>query len=107
MPERLSIASIGLRVGAFIMDLGLSYLLSFAIFGVLVVYHSGAITEAWRSRRGTSTCWAGWKGSSGFSTFPVLEGFGGASLGKWLVGLRVIRTDRGGPPGLRVAFCDS
>ena len=32
--------------------------------------------------------------------FAVLEGIGGASLGKWLAGLRVSRVDRGGPPGL-------
>ena len=32
--------------------------------------------------------------------FAVLEGTLGATLGKWLAGLRVSRVDRGGPPGL-------
>jgi hypothetical protein len=32
--------------------------------------------------------------------FAVLEGVAGASLGKWLAGLRVSRTGRGGPPGI-------
>lgn len=35
-----------------------------------------------------------------FLYFVGLEGLAGATLGKWLLGLRVIRTDGGGRPGL-------
>lgn len=35
-----------------------------------------------------------------FLYFVALEGLAGATLGKWLVGLRVIRADEGGQPGL-------
>ena len=100
VPDRLSIAGIGLRFGAYVADLGLAYLVTWAIIGLIMLYHQAQFMETLRflERNGEIIDWLErilWP-----VYFTLLEGIGGASLGKWLAGLRVNRVDRGGPPGL-------
>ena len=100
VPDRLSIAGIGLRVGAFAVDLGLAYLVSWAMFGLVVLYYRAQMMPTYRfyAQQGELLGWT--ERILWFLYFSILEGLGGASLGKWLAGLRVSRVDRGGPPGL-------
>jgi eukaryotic-like serine/threonine-protein kinase len=100
VPDRLSIAGIGLRVGAYVVDIALAYLVSWAIFGLILLYHQSQVMETLRFYELNSDV-LGWiERVLWFFYFVLLEGIGGASLGKWLAGLRVNRIDRGGPPGL-------
>jgi hypothetical protein len=99
VPDRLSIARIGLRVGAFAIDVCLSYLVSWAIFGVIILHHRAEIMPTLRFYEQNRYVLGWCERVFWFLYFAVLEGIGAASLGKWLVGLRVSRTDRGGPPG--------
>ncbi len=100
VPDRLSIASIGLRFGAYLVDIGLAYLVGWAIFGLIMLYHQGQLMESLRFQELTKEI-IGWlERTLWLLYFVLLEGIGGASLGKWLTGLRVSRADRGGPPGL-------
>jgi hypothetical protein len=100
VPDRLSIAGIGLRVGAFAIDVCLSYLVSWAIFGLVILYHRAEIMETFRFYEEHQYALGWCELVFWFFYFAVLEGIGAASLGKWLAGLRVSRTGRGGPPGL-------
>ena len=100
VPDRLSIAGIGLRVGAYLIDLCLWYLVSNAILGVILLYHQAQLMEAYRFHYRNSDVLRWFERILWLLYFALLEGIGGASLGKWLVGLRVSRSDRGGPPGL-------
>ncbi len=45
VPDRLSIAGIGLRLGAYLADLGLAYLVTWAIFGLIMLYHRTQLME--------------------------------------------------------------
>ena len=47
-PGRLSIAGIGRRVGAFVMDVGLAYFVTWAIFGLVMLLHRTRFMEAFR-----------------------------------------------------------
>jgi hypothetical protein len=100
VPDRLSIASIGLRVAAFVIDLGVSHLLSWAILGGVFLYHRGDMMSAaeFQYRHHELVGWV--ERGLWFFYFSVLEGMTGASVGKWMVGLRVSRVSQGGPPGL-------
>jgi uncharacterized RDD family membrane protein YckC len=100
MPGGLSIAGIGRRVGAFALDLGLSYLVTWAIIGLVLLYHRTQLMEAFRFYEQYDH-YIGWAESILWVTyFTILEGVAGASLGKWMAGLRVARAGRGGPPRL-------
>lgn len=100
VPERVNIAAIGLRVGAYLLDLSLFYMASWAFFAVVLLAFRGRIFDAiaffdnhaWLIQTGETAAWV--------SYFTVAEGWLGASLGKWVVGLRVARADGGSPPGL-------
>jgi eukaryotic-like serine/threonine-protein kinase len=100
VPDRLSIAGIGLRLGAYLVDLGLAFLVNWAIFGLIMLYHQSQFLETMRFQERNREV-IGWlERTLWLLYFVFLEGIGGASLGKWLAGLRVNRVDRGGPPGL-------
>jgi eukaryotic-like serine/threonine-protein kinase len=100
VPDRLSIAGIGLRLGAYVADLGLAYLVTWAIFGLIMLYHQAQFMETLRFQERNREI-IGWlERTLWLVYFILLEGIGGASLGKWLAGLRVNRVGRGGPPGL-------
>jgi eukaryotic-like serine/threonine-protein kinase len=98
--DRLSIAGIGLRAAAYACDLGLAYLLSWAIFGLVLLYHRSRAMQSLQflEHFGLFVIW--FERFVWVAYFALLEGAFGASLGKWLAGLRVSRVDRGGPPGL-------
>ncbi len=98
--ERWSIAGIGRRAGAYVLDLGMAYLLSWAIFGLVLLYHRTRAMQTLQflERFGLFVIW--FERCLWVAYFAVLEGALGATLGKWLAGLRVSRVDRGGPPGL-------
>jgi hypothetical protein len=100
VPDRLSIAGIGLRVAAYVTDLGFAYLLSWAIVGVVVLYHRAEMmsTVQFYERHHELLGWI--ERATWLLYFALLEGIGGASLGKWIFGLRVSRVSHGGPPGL-------
>ena len=100
VPERLSIAGIGLRLGAYVADLGLAYLATWAIIGLIMLYHRAQFMETLRFQDRNREIIAWLERALWLVYFILLEGLGGASLGKWLAGLRVSRVDRGGPPGL-------
>jgi tRNA A-37 threonylcarbamoyl transferase component Bud32 len=104
VPERFSIAGLGLRAGAYFVDLCLAFLVNWAIFGLSMLYHQSQIVETLRywEQHGELIGW--FERGLWFLYFVVLEGTSGASLGKWLAGLRVNRVDRGGPPGLRLGI---
>jgi hypothetical protein len=100
VPDRLSIASIGLRLGAYLADLGLAYLVTWAIFGLIMLFHQAQVMETLRFQERNKEV-IGWlERTLWLVYFILLEGIWGASLGKWLAGLRVNRVGRGGPPGL-------
>jgi uncharacterized RDD family membrane protein YckC len=100
VPERLSIAGIGLRVGAYVIDVCLAYLVSWAIFGLVILYYDLHLMDTLHFYEHYNSV-LGWvERTLWFSYFALLESMVGASLGKWVVGLRVTRTDRGGPPGI-------
>jgi hypothetical protein len=100
VPDRLSIAGIGLRIGAYVADLGLAHLVSWAIFGLMMLYHQAQLMETMRFQERNREI-IGWlERILWLVYFFLLEGTGGASLGKWLAGLRVNRVGSGGPPGL-------
>lgn len=100
VPDRLSIAGIGLRLGAYFADLGLAYLVTWAIIGLIMLYHQEQfmVTMLFLERNGEIIGWL--ERILWLVYFVLLEGIGGASLGKWLAGLRVNRVEGGGPPGL-------
>ncbi len=100
VPDRLSMAGIGLRFGAYLVDVVLANLVSWATLGLIMVYHQGHFMEILRFQDEYKPV-LGWLDRILWLLyFVLLEGLGGASLGKWLAGLRVNRVDRGGPPGL-------
>ena len=98
--ERWSIAGIGRRAGAYALDMGMAYLLSWAIFGLVLLYHRTRAMQTLQflEQFGLFVIW--FERCLWVAYFAVLEGTLGATLGKWLAGLRVSRVDRGGPPGL-------
>jgi hypothetical protein len=100
VPDRLSIASVGLRLGAYVVDIGMSYLMSWAVVGLVTLGHQVQVMETLRFYE-RNRYLLGWlERLLWFLYFAVPEGLVGASLGKWLMGLRVSRVGRGGPPGL-------
>lgn len=100
VPGRLPTAGIGRRVGAFVLDLGLAFSVTWAIVGLVMLFHRTRLMEAFQfhERYGGYIAWA--EKTMWIVYFAALEGLGSASLGKWIAGLRVSRSDRGGPPGL-------
>ncbi|QEH36705.1 Serine/threonine-protein kinase PrkC [Aquisphaera giovannonii] len=100
VPERLSIARIGRRVGAYLVDLGLWYLVSYAIFGIVLLYHNMEYYPSNRVYIEYARLIGWWERVLWIAYYAVVEGLWGASLGKWMFHLRVCRTDRGGPPGI-------
>ncbi|WP_165225753.1 protein kinase domain-containing protein [Aquisphaera insulae] len=99
VPERLSIARLGRRVGAYAVDLGLWYLVSLALFGVLLLYHDLQYLQADQVYRQQGRYFGWAERILWFLYYSLVEGYWGASLGKWTFDLRVSRMDRGGPPG--------
>jgi eukaryotic-like serine/threonine-protein kinase len=101
VPERLGIGTFGLRIGAQALDLLLFYLAGWAMFAVGMLYFHGRFFEtfAFFESRGAAIAW-GWR-IAWIAYFALAEGLCGASLGKWVAGLRVARSGGGGvPPGL-------
>lgn len=100
LPERIGIGSFGLRIGAQLFDLMLFYLSRWAVFAVGLLYfrerliESLAFFESW----GAAMEW-GWR-IAWIAYFAIGDGLFGATLGKWLAGLRVARVGEGGPPGV-------
>jgi hypothetical protein len=100
VPEADDIGSIGLRVGAYLIDLSLFYIAFWSAISVSFFVHQGRVLETmafherhgWRIGLIDLAVWVGY--------FAVLEGVFGSSIGKWLVGLKVSRPEAGGPPGL-------
>ena len=82
------------------MDVGLAYSVTWAIIGLVILLHRTRLMEAFRFYEEYDS-YIGWAERTLWITyFALLEGVAGASLGKWMAGLRVSRADRGGPPGL-------
>ena len=100
VPDRLSIAGIGLRLAAYLVDLALMYPISLAFFGLIMLYHQGQFMETLRFRQQHKQAIAWLERIVWVLYFAILEGLAGASVGKWLMRLRVNRVARGGPPGL-------
>ncbi|MDR3622384.1 MAG: protein kinase [Paludisphaera borealis] len=102
VPERLGIGAFGLRIGAQLFDLLLFYLGDWAMFAVGMLYFRGRFFETFEffESWGAAIAWA-WR-IAWIAYFALAEGLFGASLGKWLAGLRVVRGGVGGgaPPGL-------
>lgn len=100
VPKRVNIAAVGLRVGAYLVDLLLFYMVIWAFFALVLLAFRGRFlnavaffdAHALAIQAGETAVWLGY--------FAVAEGWLGASLGKWVVGLRVARADGGSPPGL-------
>jgi len=100
VPERVNIAAIGLRVGAYLLDLLLYYMTAWAFFALVLLafrgrfFHAVAFFDAHALaiHLGEAAIWVAY--------FTIAGGWFGASLGKWIVGLRVARADGGSPPGL-------
>jgi len=82
------------------VDLGLAFLVNWAIFGLIMIYHESQFMETLRFQERNREVLGRFERTLWLLCFVFLEGIGGASLGKWLAGLRVNRVDRGGPPGL-------
>ncbi len=100
VPRGSSMAGIGLRLGAFCIDLGLAYLVNSALSGIIILFHHGEFFETQRFLERNAAV-IGWiRQGIWFFYFAALEGLTGASAGKWLLGLRVTAADRGGPAGL-------
>ena len=74
--------------------------MSWAIFCVILLYHNAQFMDAFRFQYQNREVLGWFEKVLWILYFILVEGIVGASLGKWLVGLRVSRTDRGGPPGL-------
>ena len=104
VPERVNIAAIGLRVGAHLLDLLLFYMAAWAFFALVLLFFRGRFfhavdffdKHALAIRVGEALVWVAY--------FAIAEGCFGASLGKWVAGLRVARADGGSPPGLARGF---
>lgn len=99
VPERVGIAALGLRVGAYLIDLLFFYTMAWAFFALALLFHRGAVVNAlaFFDRHGlviqasAAALWVVY--------FAIAEGWIGASLGKWILGLRVASADGGSPPG--------
>ncbi|WP_337174187.1 protein kinase [Paludisphaera sp.] len=104
LPERVDIGSIGLRVGAYLVDLTLFHVATWAAIALVFFLHRGRALETmgFMERHGWTIELAATAGWIGY--FTVLEGLLASSVGKWLVGLRVSRMEVGDPPGLRRAL---
>ncbi|MDR3637820.1 MAG: protein kinase [Isosphaeraceae bacterium] len=98
--RRLSLSGIGLRVFAYLVDATLFQVLEWLVFfSILVLLSFDLRLTAVRLREDgvfllitLRVAWALY--------FIVTEGEWAASLGKWLMGLRVAATANGGPPGV-------
>lgn len=99
VPERVDMGSIGLRMGAYLIDLALFSIAVWAAFAFTFFAHRGRVLEtmAFHERHGRVIdlinlgAWVAY--------FAVLEGLFASSVGKWVVGLRVSRAEVGEPPG--------
>ncbi|WP_165243975.1 protein kinase domain-containing protein [Paludisphaera soli] len=107
VPERVDMGSIGLRVGAQALDLALFYMAAWAAFAVTFLQHRGRVLEtlAFNERHGRMVEIIG--AGAWILYFTLAEGLFAASVGKWIVGLRVARATDGEPPGLGRAFVRS
>lgn len=103
VPERVDIGSIGLRIGAYLIDLALFYIAAWAALAVTYFLHRGKFLEtiAFNERHGRAIELIGLGAWLGY--FTLLEGLFGSSVGKWVVGLRVSKLEIGEPPGLERA----
>ena len=107
VPERVDIASIGLRAGAYAIDLALFYMGVWAAYAISFLHHRGRVldTLAFLERHGRAielidvAAWVVY--------FTLAEGLFAVSVGKWIVGLRVSRVGDGEPPGLSRALTRS
>jgi uncharacterized RDD family membrane protein YckC len=98
LPGRMSIGGIGLRVWAHLIDLALFLILS-ALLGVLLPLILSPQRAERLLERFDPFISLGLD-ALGVAYFALLEGLWGASLGKWLCGLRVVTADGKAPPGL-------
>ena len=97
MQGRLPIAPAGQRLAAIVADLSLLFLLAAGVHFAVEDYDLLACT--WQSVFAGDPTWL-LVLLAAVAYFSLTEGFGGASLGKRWVGLRVVRAPAGGRPGL-------
>lgn len=100
VPERVNIAAIGRRVGAYLLDLLLFYMAVWAFFAVVLLAFRGRFLDAVAFFDNHNLIIQAGEIAVWLAYFTIVEGWLGASLGKWVVGLRVARADGGSPPGL-------
>jgi uncharacterized RDD family membrane protein YckC len=101
-PGRLSIGGLGLRLGAFLIDLVLMILVYFAFYAMIGWLVSPGM--AVRIYRGQGD-WVGLYSNLVMVVyFTIAEGLFGCSIGKWLVELRVGPAAGGVRPGLVAAL---
>lgn len=100
VPERVNIAAIGLRVGAYLLDLLLFYMTAWAFFALALLYYRGRFLHTVAFFDNHSLAIQAGEAAAWIAYFAIAEGCFGASLGKWVAGLRVSRDDGGSPPGL-------
>jgi len=100
VPERVNIAAIGLRVGAYLIDLLLFYMAAWAFFALVLLYFRGRFFHTIAFFENYGLALQGGGAAAWVVYFAIAEGCFGASLGKWIVGLRVARSEGGSPPGL-------
>ncbi|AMV37113.1 protein kinase domain-containing protein [Planctomyces sp. SH-PL62] len=104
VPERVDIASIGLRVGAYAIDLLLFYMGVWSAFAVSFIRHRGRVLETFAFHEQHGRLIEIVDAGLWIIYFTVAEGLFAASIGKWIVGLRVARDPDGDAPGLLRAF---
>ena len=100
LPERLTMGGIGLRIVAYSIDVGVSFLASWAIFGLAMLYHDWNVMQTVRFYESNLAAFGWGERALWIFYLAIFEGLAGATLGKWIAGLRVCRTAGGGPPGL-------
>ncbi|HMF18618.1 MAG TPA: protein kinase [Gemmataceae bacterium] len=96
VPERLSLAGLGLRFGAFVVDLALLLLVSVSVQTVLTALFASSL-QVRLLGRAVDLCVF-------LLYFTILEHVWGCSLGKGMLGLRVCTTRWIDPPGWPAAF---
>jgi hypothetical protein len=95
VPERLSLAGLGLRFGAAVIDFGLLLLVCYAVHILLSAFVGGAAQIRLLARAVDLALF--------LLYFTILEHVWGCSLGKGLLGLRVCTTRWIDPPGWSAA----
>lgn len=99
VPERVNIAAIGLRVGAYLIDLTLFYMTAWALFALALMYFGGRFFDTIAFYENYAVAVEGVRAAVWIAYFTIAEGWFGASVGKWIAGLRVTRVADGAPPG--------